>query len=189
MSTLRLPLFIFIIVTLSLTGFYEAHADDYPRIWVLVDTKTLTLTVFSAHRVVARFRNIALGSGGTAQERWAGDEKTPLGRFRVAWIDWRSRFGIFFGLNYPTPVEASRAYLRNRISWADYRAIVAAARARRTPPQNTPLGGQIGIHGVGAGNPLVQRDINWTDGCIALSNRQIKSLALWVHIGTEVIIR
>lgn len=189
MPTLRLRLFVFIIVTLALAGFHEARADVDPRVWVLVDVSNLTLTVFSGHHVVARFRNISLGSGGASGERRRGDEKTPLGKFHVAWIDRRSRFGIFFGLNYPTPVEAKYAYLQDRITRADYQAIIDAALEHRIPPQNTPLGGQIGIHGLGAGNPLVQREVNWTDGCIALTNWQIRILARWVHVGTPVIIR
>ena len=84
---------------------------------------------------------------------------------------------------------AGRAYLRGTINAAQYDAIVAAFRAHRIPPQDTPLGGQLGIHGVGAGDLRIQQDINWTNGCIALGNRQLRRLARWLQLGTKVVIR
>ena len=160
------------------------------RPWILVDTKTLTLTVYSSgNRVLARFHNIAIGSGGAAEIHRHGDETTPLGVFRVAWIDRHSRFGTFYGVDYPTARVARRAYTAGDISAAQLRANLAAARAHRVPPQNTPLGGQLGIHGIGAGDPRVQRNINWTNGCVALSNGQIKRLSPWLRVGTKVVIR
>jgi lipoprotein-anchoring transpeptidase ErfK/SrfK len=31
--------------------------------------------------------------------------------------------------------------------------------------------------------------LNWTDGCVAVTNQQIRQLARWVDVGTRVIIR
>ncbi len=64
-----------------------------------------------------------------------------------------------------------------------------AVRHHRIPPQNTPLGGQLGIHGLGRGDLDIQRTINWTNGCVALTNHDIRRLGQWVHVGTRVIIR
>ena len=60
------------------------------------------------------------------------------------------------------------------------------------PPQNTRLGGYIGIHGVGEvtrEKMKIHRAVNWTDGCIALTNKDINTLRKYVSIGTPVIIR
>ncbi len=54
------------------------------------------------------------------------------------------------------------------------------------PPQNTLLGGQIGIHGLGKADLKIHRLMNWTHGCIALTNQQIDILSRWVEIGTRV---
>jgi lipoprotein-anchoring transpeptidase ErfK/SrfK len=62
-------------------------------------------------------------------------------------------------------------------------------QAGKTPPQHTPLGGYIGIHGVGSGDPEVHRAYNWTNGCVALTNAQIDILAEWARAGTPVEIR
>ncbi|MHB1677440.1 MAG: L,D-transpeptidase family protein [Sulfuriferula sp.] len=158
--------------------------------WVLVDTKKITLTVFSADdHVIARFPNIAIGSGGAAEKHLRDDDTTPLGTFHVAWINRHSRFGTFFGLDYPTVDQTIRAYFEGVITAAEFDAFIKAFRQHRIPPQNTPLGGQLGIHGLGNGNPQVQQTIDWTDGCVAVTNREIGMLSHWVQIGTKVVIR
>ena len=161
-----------------------------PPAWLAVDTRALTLTVVSGDgHMLARFQNIAIGSGGAASLHRAGDATTPLGTYHIAWINRHSRFGIFYGLDYPGASEGERAYAQKLISGAEYDAILAALRHGRLPPQNTALGGHLGIHGIGAGDPAVQRSVNWTDGCIALPNAQAQSLSTWVGLGTKVLIR
>jgi murein L,D-transpeptidase YafK len=169
-----------------------AAADQEP--WILVDTLTKTLTVLTGSeqrpgRILAKFRKVALGRGGVTQDRVSGDGKTPLGTYHVAWIKWDSRFDIFFGLDFPTVDHADRAYQHQLIDRETYGIILDALLDHRLPPQDTPLGGGIGIHGLGRGDPLIHRHSNWTDGCVALTNRQIAGLARWVRIGTKVVIR
>ncbi|MEZ5584511.1 MAG: L,D-transpeptidase [Candidatus Competibacteraceae bacterium] len=163
----------------------EAPAEP----WLLVDTKADTLTVMQGARPVEVFHNIALGSRGAGIKYRRGDEVTPLGNFRIGWVNPHSRFKLFFGLDYPNREYADRAYQQGRINAATHRRIIDAIERGRTPPQNTPLGGQIGIHGVGAGDPEIHEYFNWTSGCIALDNSQITRLAKWVQIGTRVEIR
>jgi len=158
--------------------------------WILVDTQALTLTVFSTeNHVLARFHNISIGSGGVAEIHRRGDETTPLGIFHVSWIDRSSRYGTFYGLDYPSASIARRAYAEGIIGQPEFDAIIKALQQHRTPPQNTPLGGRLGIHGVGRGDPKIQKAVNWTDGCVALTNPQIRQLSSWVHLGTRVVIR
>ena len=59
----------------------------------------------------------------------------------------------------------------------------------KTPPQDTPLGGQIGIHGIGNGDQDIHHNYNWTNGCIALTNEQIDQLGKWIKPGVLVNIR
>ena len=143
----------------------------------------------ASNRPLARFRNIAVGRGGTAELHRAGDATTPLGTFHVAWINHNSHFRIFFGFDYPTPSHGARALVRGIIDQTEYNAILNAHHRGRLPPQNTALGGQIGIHGIGEGDPEIQKNVNWTSGCIALSNADAVKLARWVRIGTKVTIR
>lgn len=157
--------------------------------WIMVDSRQQTLTVFAGQdKVLKHFPYVALGRGGVAGDRHRGDRTTPLGTFHVAWINPNSRFGIFFGLDFPSVENADRAYRDNLIDSDTYRTILDAVIERRVPPQDTPLGGQIGIHGLGGRDPRLHRGFNWTDGCIALTDAQIRSLARLVRIGTKVLI-
>lgn len=178
-------LFAFVILS---SPIFSYAASQQP--WVLVDTQHDVLTVFSADdHVITRFRNIAIGSGGTAEVHHKGDDTTPLGTFHVAWINHHSRFGTFFGFDYPSSGLAIRAYANGDITGKEFDAIMDAFRQHRIPPQNTSLGGQLGIHGLGSGNLQIQQSVDWTDGCVAITNREIKSLSNWVHVGTRVVIR
>lgn len=164
-----------------------ARGDDSP--WVLVDTSAHTVAVIEDGAVKETFRHIALGRGGAAAVRYKGDGRTPLGTYRVAWVNRNSRFHIFFGLDYPGDGQAELALRRNKIDIDTYYSIRTAVYRGVLPPQDTELGGYIGIHGLGRGNRWLQRMADWTQGCIALSNEQVDRLARWVDIGTKVVIR
>jgi hypothetical protein len=70
-----------------------------------------------------------------------------------------------------------------------YDSIIKAHNNGQIPPQNTDLGGQIGIHGLGSANLSFHRSMNWTRGCIALTNDQIDQLSQWVEKGTLVTVK
>ncbi len=160
-------------------------------VWLLVDTQAHVLKVMEGDRVIQVFEGIAIGRGGVARNhmRRRGDQTTPLGRFRIAWINPKSRYHLFFGLNYPTLPYATTAYREGWISDTLYRRLIAAHFEGGRPPQDTPLGGYIGIHGLGRADPKIHRLLDWTEGCIALTNEQIERLRRWVKVGTQVVIR
>jgi murein L,D-transpeptidase YafK len=157
--------------------------------WLLIDIKSETLTVMAGNRPVEVFNNIAVGTRGAGVKRTRGDEITPVGTFKIGWVNPESRFNLFFGLDYPNQEYADKAYREGRIDQFTYYRIIGALNIGQTPPQDTPLGGSIGIHGLGAGDPEIHSMSNWTSGCIALDNYQIERLARWVRIGTQVEIR
>ncbi len=156
---------------------------------ILVDTDSRVLQVLRGNRVVDSFEGIAIGRYGKSYFRSKGDNRTPLGKFRIGWITSNTRYHLFLGLTFPDLEAADRALQDGRIDEAQWQAIRRASVAGRTPPQNTPLGGNIGIHGVGEGSVAVHEQYNWTNGCVALTNDQIDRLARWVKIGTPVEIR
>jgi len=164
----------------------EENSDER---WLLVDTVNNKLMVMEGSEVISTYEGIAIGRYGAAYDRMKGSHRTPVGRFKVAWISEDSRFHRFLGLDYPDMEAAQRAYQEKRISEADWQAISRAHQEGEIPPQNTPLGGQIGIHGIGAGSPEVHGRYNWTEGCVALTNGEINELLQWVRIGTRVDIR
>jgi murein L,D-transpeptidase YafK len=168
-------------------GCVLAQAASEP--WLLIDTQSRTLKVLREAELLDVFESVAIGRNGAGLKLGQGDRTTPLGVFRVGWINARSRYDLFIGLDYPNLPYAMRGFFDSRIDRSDYILIRRAIQQRRTPPQNTPLGGFIGIHGVGEADPWVHANVDWTDGCVALSTRQIWRLAQWVQVGTRVEIR
>lgn len=168
---------------------WTAFADGSAGPWILVDSKKQTLSVIKDGEIQVRFYGIAIGRGGIGPVRTRGDAKTPVGEFRVAWINPDSQYTLFFGLDFPNLDYATRALEQRLIDEDEFLAIKRALMEQRTPPQDTRLGGNIGIHGVGRnGNARIHEGFNWTDGCVALTDQQIHVLAQWVKLGTKVII-
>jgi murein L,D-transpeptidase YafK len=180
---------IFIIVTALLVVPIDSVAIRDRDIWILVDTQKMVLSVLEGNQVRRTYDAIAIGRAGTTPDKKMGDNKTPLGDFRLVRIAPSATFHRFFGIDYPTVAHASRALRAGTIGREHYQAIHLAAITKSTPPQETPLGGYIGIHGVGDGDPAVHKKFNWTQGCVALTNRQIDDLSNWIHLGMRVVIR
>lgn len=154
---------------------------------VLVDPKLLveksrrTLSVFSAGRPVKTYR-IALGAQPVGDKVGQGDGRTPEGRFYVCAKNEDSRYFRSLGLSYPNMEDAERGVAEGLITKRQQREIDEAIRHARRPPWDTKLGGEIMIHGGGAGR-------DWTTGCVALSDSDIGELFASVPLGTPVEIR
>jgi len=134
-----------------------------------------------------RFR-AALGREPRGPKERRGDMKTPEGSYRVAGPARASRFHIFLPIDYPGESDAERALQLGLISDDERDQIIAAQSASRLPPQDTRLGGNLGIHGEG---PRWQGDsggLDWTYGCVGLADRDIEFLATRVSTGTIVVI-
>lgn len=164
----------------------HALADDA---WVLVNTGQETVSVVKDGQKVLTFKGAAFGRGGIGAVRQRGDGQTPQGSYRIAWINHNSQYHVFFGLNYPTLTQALTGFNKGIIDKNSFDKIAQADIDGILPPQDTPLGGNIGIHGVGKGSLWMHKNFNWTDGCIALTNQQIEKLAPWLEIGTRVVIK
>ncbi len=129
---------------------------------------------------------IGLGPHPFGHKTCEGDGKTPEGRYTVCTRNAESKYTLFLGLNYPSINDAQTAYACGLITASHLQAIYAAHAKGLRPPWDTPLGGQIGIHGGGIehGGRLADS----TAGCIALCNADIRRLWPLSPIGTPVII-
>ncbi len=164
-----------------------AHAES--NIWLLVDTQSQSLFVNQGEKTLEVLENIAIGKNGAGFKQHIGDSITPLGDYKIGWIDTNSAYHLFMGITYPSEANAWKALKQGLISNEHYEAIAAASLHDRVPPQNTPLGGRIGIHGLGRADINIHKKMNWTKGCIALTNQQIMRLSHWVTEGTVIKIR
>lgn len=164
-----------------------ASAD--PDVWLLIDTQTRNLEVKKGDQTIDVLEHVVIGRRGAGQKQHRGDDITPLGNYRIGWINEDSNFRRFFGLTYPSVDQAKQALIRGQIDNYTFERISAAHDTGSIPPQNTSLGGQIGIHGLGSGSLKIHENFDWTHGCIALTNQQIDRLSQWVEKGTLVTVK
>lgn len=145
---------------------------------IVVHKHERTLQLFSDTSLVHTYP-IALGTVPIGPKRKAGDRCTPEGKYYVCEKNFHSHFYLSLGLSYPNLEDAERGLSDHLITEYQYREIVTANKHHRKPSWNTALGGEVMIHGGGTGQ-------DWTWGCIALDNPNIKELFEAVPIGTEV---
>ena len=135
---------------------------------VLVDKSAHTLTLLRQGRVLALYP-VALGRGGIGQKLRAGDNRVPEGQYRIVGRNGHSAFHRALRVGYPTLEQASEA------------------RVRGVDP-----GGDIMVHGIRNGlgwiGPL-QSHVDWTKGCIAVTDEQIDEIWRAVPDGTVIEIR
>lgn len=158
-------------------------------VWLLVDTQKLQLMVKQGKRTLMIFDNIAIGRNGAGFKTHIGDDVTPKGQFKIGWINLNSPYHRFYGFDYPSKSNADEGLVWGLINSATHQRIVDALKEGKVPPQDTALGGQIGIHGLGKGDERIHKLMNWTHGCIALTNEQIDRLHPYIHKGTRVTVK
>lgn len=173
-------------VALAGRGYADESGNGNGRPWKPV------LEVWKAQRQmhlrdgdqVVREFTVVLGRAPRYPKEQRGDMRTPVGRYAIT-EKHVSRFHRFLGLSYPNFDDAERGYQRGLIGarlWAD---LFFANLRGDDPPARTPLGGRIGIHGFG-NRPYAP--IDWTEGCIAISNDEIEYLYETIPVGTLVVI-
>ncbi len=176
----------YLLLCCSLVSF-TAYAD--PNLWLLVDTTARKIEVKKGEQTLEILSEIAIGRGGAGLKGHRGDNVTPFGSYRIGWVGEKSSFRRFFGLNYPSAEDAEKALGKGVIDRLTYERIITAHQFHQIPPQNTPLGGQIGIHGLGRADARIHKAFDWTHGCIALTNTQIDHLSQLIDTGTVVKIK
>lgn len=148
----------------------------------------------AAHLVVVRkaVRRVLLYRSGVQAGCWPaglgfspeghksreGDGRTPEGWYRTSDKP-TSRYYHAIAVHYPNTLDAERGLAEGRIDEATDRAIQSALSADRKPPQNTPLGGEILLHGGGSAS-------DWTLGCVAMENDDIDALRAALPDGLKV---
>ena len=138
-----------------------ATADGHPA--VVVDKLRRRCVLVRDRKAVATWR-AEFGRKGMLDKLYSGDGATPEGRYRISAKNAASRYHLALLLDYPN---------------AEDRARFAAERRRGRVPAGHGPGGLIEIHGHGG------RDVDWTDGCIALRDEDIEALFGRVAVGSD----
>ncbi len=118
---------------------------------------------------VLKTYRVALGRGGLGPKVRAGDNRVPEGVYPVAGRNAHSTFHRALRVGYPTPEQV-----------------------RRDRREGIDPGGDIMIHGIRNGLGWVgrlQRLVDWTKGCIGVTDGEIEEIWRVVPDGTPIEIR
>ena len=117
---------------------------------------------------VVREYKISLGANPKGHKKKEGDERTPEGKYT---LDYKKKDSAF--------------YKAIHISYPNARDLENAKRKKVSP------GGQIMIHGQKNGYSkfgwLTQK-FDWTDGCIAVTNKEMEEIWNLIKVNTPIII-
>ena len=165
MNVLFMPPF-FVAALLLASG--AARGENRQIDMVIVEKAARQMMLMSGTETVRTY-DIALGDSPVGHKQREGDERTPEGRYILDWRNPNSAFHLSIHISYPN---------------ANDRA--AAASGGYSP------GGDIMIHGQPNGfgwwSWLLQ-GIDWTDGCIAVTNADMDEIWDMVGNGTPIEIR
>jgi murein L,D-transpeptidase YafK len=135
---------------------------------IVVVKSSHTMTLMTGGHVLKVYR-VALGRGSAGPKERQGDHKTPEGQYVIDRKNPRSRFHLALHVSYPNAADEERA----RKAGVDPGGLI---EIHGLPPQFAWLGS-------------LQHDVDWTDGCIAVSDREIDEVWRLVPVGTPVEIK
>lgn len=161
---------VLIIAVVCLLGCGQSQSlDEGTRIDKIVIVKSdRTMTLMSGERVV-RIYKVALGKNPVGLKTRQGDHRTPEGLYAVDAKKSQSRFHLALHISYPNEVDRKRAQ-----------------------QENVNPGGDVEIHGIENGLGWLgglHRHVDWTDGCVAVTDSEIDEVWKVVAVGTPVEIR
>jgi murein L,D-transpeptidase YafK len=151
---------------------------DQPRA-IIIHKARRELELLCGSAVAGRYA-ISLGFAPSEHKLREGDGRTPEGDYLITW-KFASQFHRSLQVAYPNAIDAANGLADGRISRRQHDAIVRAVNSCHTPPQNTPLGSHIQVHGAGGG----AEHGDWTLGCVALDNDVIETVSAFHEPGCE----
>jgi len=151
----------------------QCQHSEYPS---LSETPDKVLILKSRHTLILQRRghdlktyDVALGRGGLSPKRQRGDHRTPEGSYLIDLKRDPSRFYRALKISYPSKPDLENALHLGVEPGGEI-------EIRGLPPWLSWLG-------------PVQHLVDWTDGCIAVSNGEIDEIWPLVEVGTPVEIR
>jgi hypothetical protein len=147
-------------------GQIAPNPKNADRIVIVKNARSLTL--LNQGQVLKTYK-VALGGNPVGPKSKAGDKKTPEGEYIIDSKNPHSRFHFALHISYPNSADRERA------------------RKLGVSP-----GGGVEIHGLEPKYAWVgslHREINWTAGCVAVTNPEIEEIYKLVPVGTPVEIR
>lgn len=143
-------------------------------VMIMVDKTKYSVKVYYRRRMVRNYKAV-FGPTPKQNKCMEGDRCTPEGWFKITNKNPRSKYNKFMLLSYPN----DSAMLRfNKLK---HDGLI---------PKTARIGGDIGIHGIwNGGDDMIELGVGWTDGCVALKNKDVEELFAMVGVGTRVYIK
>jgi murein L,D-transpeptidase YafK len=135
---------------------------------IIVVKSQHAMTLYAAGHPLKTYQ-VALGRGPGHAKQQQGDHETPEGNYLIDAKNAHSRFHLALHVSYPNAADKARA------------------KALGKDP-----GGDIMIHGIETSLGWIgslHRSIDWTDGCIAVTNSEMDEIWETVPVGSKVEIR
>jgi hypothetical protein len=155
---------------------------------VVIDKAKKDLVLFMDGRQAAEFP-ASFGIDPDSDKYKAFDSATPEGLYFIAYKKIKSRFHRLLGISYPNLANAEKGLAGGVISPMEYKKIVEDVQKSRWTSCDTGLGCDIAIHGGGVFRYFGKsRERDWTEGCIALNDKDIEKLFNLCEPGDPVII-
>ncbi len=132
---------------------------------IVIHKSERTMTLHRDGKVLKTYK-VALSTVPIGAKEREGDHKVPEGLYMVDAKNAHSKFHLALHISYPNAADRERA------------------RKLGVKP-----GGNIEIHGLGSNFGWVgslHREVDWTDGCIAVTNSEIEEIWPLVPVGTPV---
>lgn len=155
-------------ILLLLIGMLAAEDRAAKADQVIVAKSARTLTLLSQGKLLRTYK-VALGGAPVGAKEQEGDHKTPEGHYILDRRNPKSRFYKSIHVSYPNGEDKNKAAQRG-----------------------VSPGGDIMVHGLPNGFGWLgatHRNMDWTDGCIAVTNAEMDEIWELVADGTPIEIR
>jgi hypothetical protein len=159
------------------------------KLKIMIDKSEHVMNIYWGSTFLKTY-HVDIGLAGLGDKQIEGDYKTPEGTFYIAEKSVLSPADQYLGtrwmrLSYPNIEDADRGLKQGLINQSTHDKILYAINNKLIPPQNTALGGAIGVHGGTV--PAFGKD--WTWGCVGLTSGDVQDFYNFTKVGTPVIIQ
>jgi murein L,D-transpeptidase YafK len=159
-----------VVISLYLLSFFRQNTSS-PLVaidYILVEKNRHILSVYHQGQCVKKY-DIALGFSSVGSKEQEGDGKTPEGKYYISRKNPQSVYHLSLAISYPSAIDQM------------------VAMHKGFEP-----GKDIMIHGLRKGFGWIgyyHRLLDWTRGCIAVTNQEIEEIYQATKVGTVIEIK
>lgn len=157
--------YIFSIILVCLTAMFVSGKTTIDSVVVIKSEKRMYL--IKDNEIYKKYK-VSFGANPRGHKEQEGDERTPEGKYILDYKNSGSAFYKAIHISYPNKKD------------------IENARKKGVSP-----GGQIMIHGQKNGLgwlSFITQRFNWTDGCIAVTDKEMEEIWNLVEVNTPILI-